>query len=217
MYIYKHTCTHIGSCSTHYVMFCLWAWYCPQDVRSINKDTLSVIHDVSHHTSTFSLVLQPHILMHVSYIYYCSYISICVFKQCDTDHLERGVRIVQSRKWPQATGWMIQGLIPGRCKRCFLQLSTLALHLHAPQPTPSQWALETLSPRIRQLWHEANHTPLSTAIMKTFCSYMSSHPTCPHGRHNDNFYHLESSFPKSKIVTQQQDTVQFISYSARLT
>jgi hypothetical protein len=115
-------------------MLWLWAWYCPQNIRNINKDKLlfTVYHIIlCWCTSIFSPVLQPHVLMHMSYIYYCSYTSICAFIQCDMNHLERGVRTVQSRKWPQATGWMIEGLIPGRCKRCFLQPSTQAL-----QPPP---------------------------------------------------------------------------------
>jgi hypothetical protein len=74
------------------------------------------------------------------------------------------------------------------------------------RPSPSQWVLENLSPTTRQMWHEADHSLSSTATITTVCSHMSSHPTCPHGMHSDNFYHLASIFPKSKIITQQQNT-----------
>jgi hypothetical protein len=66
--------------------------------------------------------------------------------------------------------------------------------------------LEILSPRTRQICHEADHSPSSTATITTVCSHTSIHPTCPHAMHSDNVYHLASNFPKSKIITQQENT-----------
>jgi hypothetical protein len=150
----------------------------------------------------------------IYHIYYCSYISICVFivwhwpsgKRCQ-DSAVKKVTPAYRLDDPGFDSWKMQEIFSPACT-CTPPL---------PQPTPSEWVLETLSPGTTQLWHEADHSPLSTATIKTVCSFTSSHPTCPHGMHSDNFYHLESASPKSKIVTQQQNTVMFISYSARLT
>jgi hypothetical protein len=54
------------------------------------------------------------------------------------------------------------------------KLSRLALHPPFPLKLCFQWILEALSPCIKWLQHEGNHSPLPSAKFKNVWSYNSS-------------------------------------------
>jgi hypothetical protein len=85
----------------------------------------------------------------------------------------RNSSVVQ--RW--ATGWMIGGLSPGKGLGIFL-FTTVSIPAVGHIQFPTQWALSLGVKRPRR---EADHSPQSSAEVKTACSYSSTPLICLHG------------------------------------
>jgi len=83
---------------------------------------------------------------------------------------------------------MIQGLNPSRCENyLFLKISRLALE---PTQPFVQWVRAVLSPGVKQVGHEADHPPSSSAEVKNEWSCTSTIFVRLYGAYRDNFTFL---------------------------
>ena len=84
------------------------------------------------------------------------------------------------------TGWTVQGSILSRDRKVFSapKISTLALQTIQP---PIQWVSGALSPVVKQLGCEVDHSPQSRAEVKNEGSCISTPSISLYEGHRDNF------------------------------